>query len=97
MICGNRHAHIPAWRQTGKKTRPTFADSFHGADLLAGLERVQGEVNLGQRLLLPDGANGIVDLHIALLLLGARGRLALLRVHVGGRVRAMRLGWEGDG
>lgn len=77
--------------------RLAFADPFHGADLLAGLERMQGEVDLGQRLLLPDGANGIVDLHVALLLLGARGRLALPRVHVGGRVRAMRLRCEGDG
>lgn len=46
----------------GGATRRTFAYSLERADLSAVLHHVDGEVDLGQRLLLLNRANGIVDL-----------------------------------
>ena len=43
----------------------TFADPLHGADLAAIFHLVDGEVDLGQGLLLLYGADRIVDLGIA--------------------------------
>jgi len=38
-----------------------FAHTFLGAHLVSILHSMQGEVNLGERLLLTDGANSIVN------------------------------------
>lgn len=59
----------------------TFADSLHGADLGPVFHSVDGEVDLGKRLLLLDGADGIVDLLGAAILVGGERR-DVLGVHV---------------
>ena len=43
----------------------TFAHPLESAHLGAIFHFMDAEVNLGQRFLLADGANSIVDLHIA--------------------------------
>ncbi len=42
----------------------TFADSLHGADLRPVLHGVNAKVDLGERLLLLDCTDGIVDLQV---------------------------------
>lgn len=69
----------------------TFANPLGRVHLGAVFHGVDGEVDLGKRLLLADGTDGIVDVGIArmilLLLLAAAGRVGLLisGVHVGRR------------
>jgi hypothetical protein len=60
-----------------------FANTLHGVDLGVVLHGVNSKVDLRDRLLLLDCANGIVDLNVASLL--ARGRCVGLafRVHDG--------------
>lgn len=58
-------------------TTPTLADSLLCVNLSSVFHGVDGEVDLGHRLLLADGTNGIVHLHVALLLLHVGGRLAV--------------------
>lgn len=64
--------------------RHTFADSLHGADLAAIFHLVNGEVYLGQRLLLLYRANGIVDLDIASVLRAWRTGAVCVHVGLGG-------------
>lgn len=68
----------------GGRGTHTFADPLHGAHLAAILHLVDGEVDLGQGLLLLYGADRIVDLGVARVL-GAR-RTGAICVH-GGRLR----------
>lgn len=63
--------HLIVWRESAEaqtklgkliqESNPTFANPFQGAHLSAILHGMKGEVNLRQRLLLLDGANGIVN------------------------------------
>jgi len=48
-------------RNGGTSRRYTFADALQGAHLGVVLHGVQGEVDLGQRLLLAHGTHCIVD------------------------------------
>lgn len=81
--------------------KSTFANPLGRVHLGAVFHGVDGEVDLGNRLLLADGTNGIVDVGIArivlLLLLAAVGRVGLLisGVHVGRRWAA--IGGRGSG
>jgi len=73
----------------------TFANTLHGADLGAVLHGVDGEVNLGEGLLLLDRADGIVDLHVLGAALVGGGHDAVLGIHGGGGFWLRRLGvWE---
>ena len=67
----------------------TFAHTLHGADLSVVLHGVNSEIDLGDRLLLLDCANGIVDLDVASLLSRGRSVGLAFRVH-GGRLGATR-------
>lgn len=74
------------WRGSSKVLgNPTFADSFHSANLATVFHSMDAEVDFRKRFLLLDSANGIVDLDVALLRHGGhRGRerrLALSGVH----------------
>lgn len=55
-FCGNNHI-----ASHGACQKRTFADSLHGAHLGAIFHGVEGEVNLGERLLLLEGADGIFE------------------------------------
>lgn len=79
VACG-REGWQAGWAAQG---RHTFADPLHGAHLAAILHLVDGEVDLGQGLLLLYGADRIVDLGIARVL-GARQTGAIC-VHGGRR------------
>lgn len=62
----------------------TLADSLSGADLGAILHAVDGEVNLGQWLLLLYGADGVVDLSAANILRARRTGAVGIHVESGG-------------
>lgn len=61
----------------------TFTDPLHGAHFGAILYAVEGEVDLGWRLLLLYGANGIVDLDVANILRARRA--SAVGIHDGRR------------
>lgn len=63
----------------------TFAHTLQGADLGVILHGVNSKIDLWYRLLLLNGANGIVDLDVASLLSRGRSVGLAFRVH-GGRL-----------
>lgn len=75
-------SHIPRVTSIARHIH-TFADSLHGAHFGAIFHAVNGEVNLGERLLLLYCADGIVDLDVAKIL-GPR-RTSAVGIHLGRR------------
>lgn len=83
----------PGWR-----TLLTFADPLHRVHLCPILHSMDGEVDLGEGLLLLYRADSIVDLASALIILG-RGRLGLgaVGIHFEGGTAVYDELWDGRG
>lgn len=60
----------------------TFAHPLHGADLGAVFHLVNGKIDLGKRLLLLYGADGIINLLGAGVREGRPGRAGVLGIHL---------------
>jgi hypothetical protein len=82
------HIHCSELQSTAKLYEAlTFADALHGADLRVVLHGVQGKVDFRRRLLLLDGANGVVHVRLLvdiLLVVLHAGRLSWRSRAVGG-------------
>lgn len=62
-MLGRLYTHVSCILKIGNSWSPlTFADALHCADLRPIFHGMQREVNLGDRLLLVDSSQSIVDL-----------------------------------